>query len=32
MSVLTLAIFQAERLGARQVDPEHVGVRLAAAR
>jgi cytochrome c oxidase assembly protein subunit 15 len=32
MSVLTLAIFQAERLAARQVDPEHVGVRLAAAR
>jgi cytochrome c oxidase assembly protein subunit 15 len=32
MSVLTLAVFQAERLAARRVDPEHVGVRLAAVR
>jgi cytochrome c oxidase assembly protein subunit 15 len=32
MSVLTLAVFQAERLAARRVDPERVGVKLAAAR
>jgi cytochrome c oxidase assembly protein subunit 15 len=32
MSVLTLAIFQAERLAARRVDPKQVGVRPAAAR
>jgi heme a synthase len=30
--VLTLAVFQAERLAGRQADAEHVDVRLAAAR
>jgi cytochrome c oxidase assembly protein subunit 15 len=32
MSVLTLAVFQAERLAARRVDPEPIAASLAAAR
>ncbi|SHL92560.1 cytochrome c oxidase assembly protein subunit 15 [Bradyrhizobium lablabi] len=32
MSVLTLAVFQAERLAARRVDPKPIGASLAAAR